>query len=318
VRFLVTGASGFAGRHLCELLSARGHEVHAAVHTRAKDMPGQPAGIYVLDVTDAGAAESVVREVAPDGVFHLAGQAFVPDSQQQPGRTFEVNTIGTVNVLAAVRAARPQARVLAVGSAEVYGLVGDADLPIDEACPFRPLNSYAASKAAADLAAYQWAVGEGLDVVRARPFNHTGAGQRRSFVCPDFASQLAEIECGSRPPHLQVGDLDVYRDFSDVRDVVAAYLAIWERGRTGEAYNICSGVARSVREMLDALTAMTALHVEVRIETARLRPRRVPRVVGSADKLRRETGWEPHRDWSETLASVLADCRARVAARRGD
>jgi len=315
VRFLVTGASGFAGRHLCELLTAGGHEVHAAVHTRSHQI-ANTAGVHVLDVTDAGAVTRVVGEVAPDGIFHLAGQAFVPDSQNQPGRTFEINTIGTVNVLAAVRSARRGARVLAVGSGEVYGMIAETDLPIGETCPLRPLNSYAASKAAADLAAYQWAVGEGLDVVRVRPFNHTGAGQRRSFVCPDFACQLAEIERGERPARLSVGDLDVFRDFSDVRDVVAAYLCAWERGRSGEAYNVCSGVARSVRDILDALIAMTGLRIEVAVETARLRPRRVPRVVGTAEKLHREAGWEPSHTWPETLASVLDDCRSRVAARR--
>jgi GDP-4-dehydro-6-deoxy-D-mannose reductase len=274
--------------------------------------------VYALDVTDTAAVERVVAEVAPDGVFHLAGQAFVPDSQQQPGRTFEINTIGTVNVLAAVRRARPGARVLAVGSGEVYGMIDETNLPIDEDCPLRPLNPYAASKAAADLVAYQWAIGDGLDVVRVRPFNHTGPGQRRSFVCPDFASQLAEIERGERPPRLAVGDLDVVRDFSDVRDVVSAYLCAWERGRAGEAYNVCSGVGRSVRDVLDALIAMTKVHVEISVETARIRPRRVPRVVGAADKLRRETGWAPHHDWADTLASVLADCRARLAAPHGD
>jgi GDP-4-dehydro-6-deoxy-D-mannose reductase len=317
-RLLVTGANGFAGRHLCALLRSLEHEVHATIRTvtadpeRTNEADLGCAAVHAVDITDAVAVERVLGEVEPDAVFHLAGQAFVPDSRRDPSRTFNVNTIGTVHVLAAVRNRCPAARVVCVGSAEVYGLVGESDLPITEACRMRPLSPYAASKAAADLVAYQYAIGDGVDVVRVRPFNHTGAGQRRSFVCPDFASQLAEMESGGRAARMRVGDLDVVRDLSDVRDVVAGYVALWKKGRTGEVYNICSGVGRSIRDVLNDLIGMTDLEVEVEVDMARVRKRRVPSVIGSAEKLRSETGWKPRHEWKDTLASVLEDCRKRA------
>jgi GDP-4-dehydro-6-deoxy-D-mannose reductase len=320
-RFLITGVNGFVGRHLSRALLARGADVHGTAFAPGDDpLAGtglEGVTVHSVDVRIQREVDAVVAAVQPDGVFHLAGVAFVPDAQANPTLAFDINAIGTIRVLAAVHYNCPAARVVSIGSSEVYGLIDERDLPVDESVALRPLSPYAASKAAADLAAFQWAEGIGVDVVRARPFNHTGPGQRTVFVCPDFATQLARIERGEVEPRIAVGDLDVVRDFSDVRDVVDGYIALLERGAKGEAYNICSGVGRTIRQVLDDLIELSGVEVEVTVDPAKLRPRRVPAFVGSAAKLQERTGWRPRRDWRDTLRGVLADCRQRAAIRRG-
>jgi GDP-4-dehydro-6-deoxy-D-mannose reductase len=321
MRILITGIGGFAGGHLARVLTERGHEVHGTVTgTAGKDrlratygaLDAAEARLHVLDVRDAGATEAVVNRVRPHGLFHLAGIALVGAPHNDPATVFAVNAVGTLNVLAAVRAHAPSCRVLVVGSGDAYGALTAADLPVHEHCAFRPLSSYGASKAAADLIAHQWAHGYGLDIVRARPFNHTGPGQGPGFVCPDFAAQLVAIEQGQRPPRLAVGNLDVVRDFSDVRDIVAGYAAAWDKGQAGEAYNVCSGTGRSIREVLDDLLALTRQPVEVVVEPSLVRAHDVPQLVGSPERLRRETGWQPRYAWRDTLAGVLEDWRQRA------
>lgn len=315
-RFLITGVNGFVGRHLGELLRARGAEVHGTAYAPEDDpLAGDGLDgirVHSVDVRAQDEVDAAVAAARPDGVFHLAGLAFVPDAQANPTLAFDVNAIGTVRVLAAVQRLAPRARVVSISSAEVYGMVEPDGVPVDENAPLRPLSPYAASKAAADLAAYAWAQSVGIDVVRVRPFNHTGPGQRTVFVCPDFATQIARIERGDAEPVLRVGDLEVVRDFSDVRDVVAAYVALYERGRQGEAYNVCSGVGRVIRQILDELITLSGAAVEVVVEEARVRPRKVPTFVGSAAKLREHTGWRPRHDWTATLRDVLEDCRLRI------
>ena len=318
MRCLITGIAGFAGRHLADLLCARGDDVYGTIHSAesrarlnelAARWPSLAERLHVADVTDAQAMARVVTEVQPEGIFHLAGITFVPHTVADPDAAMRVNVLGALHVFAAVERQALRCRILAVASGEAYGDVRADELPVRETCPFRPLSPYAASKAALDLLAYQWARGAGLDIVRVRPFNHTGPGQRPDFVCPDFARQLVAAARGARPPVLSVGDLDLVRDFSDVRDVVAAYAAVWERGTAGEAYNVCSGVGRSVRSVLDALREIVG--VEVRIEVAPERRRRVsvPTLIGSADKLRAATGWTPRHAWHDTLVAVVNDWR---------
>ena len=318
MRSLITGIAGFAGRHLAALLLARGDEVYgvlrraesrARLDDLAKLWPGLQERLTVADVTDAHALARLVADVRPDGIFHLAGMTFVPDTVAEPGAAMRVNVLGALHVFAAVHQQGLTCRILAVASGDAYGDVRADELPVRETCPFRPLSPYGASKASLDLLAYQWARGAGLDIVRVRPFNHTGPGQRPDFVCPDFARQLVAAARGERPPVLSVGDLDLVRDFSDVRDVVAAYAAAWEHGATGEAYNVCSGTGRSVRSVLDELREIVG--VEVRVEVAPERQRRVsvPTLIGSADKLRAATGWTPRHTWHDTLVEVVNDWR---------
>lgn len=317
MRILITGIAGFAGRHLAALLLARGDEVHGTLHraesrARLGDLTGRHpelAGrLHLADIVDADAVARVVAGVQPQALFHLAGMTFVPDTLADPATTMRVNVLGAVHVFDAVQRHAPGCRVLAIGSGDAYGDVRADELPVRESCPFRPLSPYGASKASLDLVAQQWAR-SGLDVVRVRPFNHTGPGQRPDFVCPDFARQLVAVARGERGPVLSVGDLDLVRDFTDVRDVVAAYVAACERGASGEAYNICSGVGRSVRSVLGTLSEIVGVEVGTEVADQRLRPASVRVLIGSADKLRAATGWAPRYDWRQTLTDVVAEWR---------
>ena len=309
MRALVTGIDGFAGRHLAALLRTRGDEVHGTL--RAADRQAAlswlgATSLRVLDVRDADAVAAAVVAVAPDVLFHLAARTFVPAAAADPAGVFTVNALGTLHALAAVARHAPRCRVLVVGSADAYGAVPEAAQPIVESVPLRPLSAYGASKAAADVLAGQWADGMGLDVVRVRPFNHVGPGQDARFVCADFARQLVAVARGEHPPRIAVGDLEPVRDFSDVRDVVAAYVAVAERGARGAVYNVCSGVGRSIRSLLDDLIAAVGLQVEIVPAAERRRPTQVTRLVGSAAALTAATGWKPAIAWERTIADVIA------------
>lgn len=315
MRALITGVAGFAGRHLAALLLARGDEVHGTLHraesrARLGELTGRhpelEARLQVVDVVDADGVARVVAAVQPQALFHLAGMTFVPDTLADPATTVRVNVLGAVHVFDAVQRHAAGCRVLAIGSGDAYGDVRADELPVRESCPFRPLSPYGASKASVDLLAEQWAR-SGLDIVRVRPFNHTGPGQRPDFVCPDFARQLVAVARGEHAPVLSVGDLTLVRDFTDVRDVVAAYVAACERGNSGDVYNICSGVGRSVRSVLDTLSEIVGVQVGTAVADQRLRPASVRVLIGSADKLRAATGWAPRYDWHQTLRDVVAD-----------
>jgi len=318
MRCLITGISGFAGRHLAALLLGRGDEVHGTLH-RAESraglaslvgrLPDLADRLHVADVGDAETMARTIATVRPQGIFHLAAITFVPDTVADPATAMRVNVLGALHVFAAVHRHAPDCRVLAVGSGDAYGAVTADALPVRESCPLRPLSPYGASKAALDLLAYQWAHGAGLDVVRVRAFNHTGPGQRPDFVCPDFARQLVAVARGERPPLLSVGDLDLVRDFSDVRDVVAAYVAAWERGGSGEVYNVCSGTGRSVRSVLETLSEIVGVEVRTEVMGERLRHASTPALVGCAEKLRAATGWAPRYAWRDTLTAVVDDWR---------
>jgi GDP-4-dehydro-6-deoxy-D-mannose reductase len=193
-----------------------------------------------------------------------------------------------------------------VGSADAYGAVAEAAQPIVESLPLRPLSADGAGKAAADVVAGQWADGMDLDVIRVRPFNHIGPGQDPRFVSADFARQLTAVARGAAPPRIAVGDLEPVRDFTDVRDVVAAYVAIAERGARGAVYNVCSGVGRSIRSLLDDLIAAVGVPVEVVSTAQRRRRTQVKRLVGDASAVRAATGWAPRIAWQQTIADIIA------------
>jgi GDP-4-dehydro-6-deoxy-D-mannose reductase len=319
MRVLITGISGFAGRHLAALLLERGDEVDGTVHRpesrdRLRCLINAPRSlresrVHVLDVRDPTAVAALIASVQPDAIFHLAGMAVVGNSHHDPAAVFLTNAMGTLNVMAGVRQHRPKCRVLAVGSGDAYGRLDPSDLPVRETCPFRPVSPYGASKAAADLLAYQWANGYGLDVVRVRPFNHTGPGQQPGFVCPDLAQQLVAIEQGRQPATLAVGNLDVVRDFTDVRDVVAGYVAAWECGRSGDVFNVCSGVGRSVREVAAELIEISGHQVRLSVVPERVRVTDIPVVIGCPEHLQRSTGWAPRYQWRQTLTDLLEECR---------
>lgn len=289
--------------------------LRAAGHAAVGSDVGSPAGgtsTYLpLDVRDPDSIASVLAEVAPDAVLHLGGIAFVPLGWTQPQRVFHVNTIGTLNVLDAVRQHRPSARILVVTSAEVYGS-HPAPAPLAEDAPYRPDNIYGVAKAAADHAALLYAAHHRLDVMVARPSNHIGAGQSKDFVSSSFASQLAAIAAGAAP-RMRVGNLDQRRDFTDVRDVARAYALLLERGRAGLAYNIASGRLIPVRDLLDGLCDVAQVRPQVEIDPGLFRPDENRPSYDTA-RIRDHVGWKPEIPLRQTLEAVYADILARRRA----
>lgn len=314
MRVFITGATGFAGSHLVDLLLAEGHDLFALVHeaTSHQTLPAHPQIHPVAgDLLDPQALVDAVGQAQPDFIIHLAGQAYPARSWADPALTFAVNTGGTANLLrAAVEYGRP--RVVVVTSAEIYGPLSAADLPLTEKTPVGPRHPYGISKlAAGELTRVYWER-YGLPAVEARPFNHIGPRQAAGFVVPDFASQLAAIRLGRQEPVIRVGNLDPERDFTDVRDVAAAYWRLATAGRPGEAYLICSGQSVSVRALLDELIELNGLAVEVKTDERRLNPNDTPCLYGSYAKIEADTGWRPTIPLRQSLADALADWEARL------
>ncbi len=312
-RNLVTGITGFAGCQLAEQLLARG-EVVAGLSRRAAWPAGwehlrEKVEVIPCDLCDAASVEALVRRVQPTRVYHLAGYAQVGASFREPDAAWDGNLTATRRLCEALLGAGGGPRLLFVGSGLVYGPGLEPGRPQDEWTPLLPDTPYAASKAAADLACYQYACSAGLDVVRARPFNHIGPFQSSEFAVSHFARQLVAIERGERPAVLETGSLAPQRDLTDVRDTVAAYILLADRGRSGECYNIGSGHSYSMETVLDRLLALTGLHVQIRQRTDLLRPSEPAVVRVDAGKLRRETGWVPRYTLDQTLADTLAAWR---------
>ncbi len=317
MRLLLTGAGGFVGGHLVDFLRAEHPEVeiHGVVLPLGSVSWRAASGARVVeaDLDDPAAAASVVEEVRPDRILHLAGQSSVQQSWRDPGGTLRTNVLAIVHLLDAARRCGLRPDVLVVGSAEEYGAVLPEELPIRESVPLRPASPYAVSKVAQGALALLYGPAGGMRVVLTRTFHHTGPGRGEAFAESSFARQVAEIEAGLRPPVLKVGNLDAVRDFSDVRDVVRAYWMLLEKGEGATAYNVCSGQGRRIRELLEMLLAASTARVDVQVDPARLRPSDVPVQVGDASRLRAATGWEPRIPLERTLRDLLDDWRARVA-----
>jgi GDP-4-dehydro-6-deoxy-D-mannose reductase len=287
-RVLLTGATGFVGPH---------------VRARLACIPLGPLE-QPVDLRDEAAVRAAVAAAQPEQVIHLAAQSFVPRSFEQPLETYQINFIGTLHLLQALKETGFRGRLLYVGSGDMYGHVAPEQLPITEAHPLRPRNPYAVSKVAAEALCYQWSQTERFEIVMARPLNHIGPGQTARFAVAGFAAQIAAIWQGRQPPRLVVGDIDVTRDYLDVRDVVRAYELLLERGGNGETYNVCSGVERSLRSIIEQLLRLAGVAVEIVVDPQRLRPSEQRRVRGSYDKLQRATGWRPQTPWQDSLRDV--------------
>jgi GDP-4-dehydro-6-deoxy-D-mannose reductase len=283
-----------------------------ARHAPAREV-GAPLEFHPADVRDAAAVARVVDQVAPDAVVHLAAVAEPGVAETDPAAAYGVNLGGTLAVLAAARAASRKPRLLIVSSSAVYGAVEATGAPITEETPLRPLSVYGASKAAAEGAALQWERAYGVDVIVARPFNHTGPGQQPAYVCAALASQVAAIELGRQLPVLSVGNVDPVRDVADVRDVAAGYVALLERGRRGGVYNICTGEGVSIAEIIAQLRTLARVPMRSRMDPQRQRARDVERIVGSHARATADTGWAPRISLPDTLATVLDDWRRRAA-----
>ncbi|MCD6302898.1 MAG: GDP-mannose 4,6-dehydratase [Anaerolineae bacterium] len=316
MRALVTGVTGFVGQHLARwLLRETPWEIGGVAHGEARlaeDLAGQ-VRIYGADLRDPEATRRIMADWHPDVIFHLAALAQVGASFQNPWRTLGTNARIQLNMLEATVAEAPAARVMVVGSGDEYGLVQPDELPCDEHTPLRPANPYAVSKVTQDMLGLQYHLSAGLDVVRVRPFNHTGPGQGEGFVAPDLARQVAAIEVGLQEPVMRVGNLEAERDLTDVRDVVRAYLLLAQQGVSGEVYNIGSGQAHAMREVLELLLRDSKVPIRVEPDPARMRPSDVPRIVCDAGKLASLTGWAPTIPFARTIADVLDDWRARLS-----
>lgn len=293
-RLFVTGAQGFVGQYIQAAVQSGEHADFEMVC--ADDQ---------YDITNRESLDRVIKKARPDAVIHLAAQSHVPTSFGDPELTYRVNFFGTLTLLQSLAANGFTGRMLFVGSADSYGLVEEQDLPISEKQALRPRNPYAVSKVAAEALCYQWSQTGSFDVVIARPFNHIGPNQSESFAISGFAKQVAEIAAGLRLPEIQVGDIEVTRDFTDVRDIVEAYLLLLLKGESGEAYNVGSGQERKLSDMLMELTETAGVKATIKIDDTRFRPAEQRRVVCDARKLRLRTGWHPHISISHTLEEII-------------
>lgn len=287
---LVTGLSGFVGSYLAGVPGAADLALE-----------GRP-----VDLVSAEDVRSAVARLRPAAVIHLAAQSSVAQSGQDAASTYRVNFDGTFHLLRALEAAGFRGRMLYVGSGEVYGRVEEGRMPVAEDEPLRPRNPYAVSKVAAEALCYQWSQTGPFEIVMARPFNHIGPRQSPVFAVADFARQIVAFRRTGGDARLMVGDIDATRDFTDVRDIVEAYRALLEKGRNGEVYNVCSGVERSLRDIIEGLFEAAGVRMEIAVAPERLRPSEQRRMRGSFDKLQAHTGWRPRIALPETLADIVA------------
>lgn len=300
-RILITGAAGFVGRHVLAECGAH--------------FPAAECIAGTADVTDATAVDAMVAAARPDAVIHLAGIASVPAARAAPDHAFAVNLGGTLALARAMLDHAPDAVLIHAGSAECYGASFRGGLALDETAPLAPLNTYAASKAAADLALGALVAEAGLRAIRFRPFNHAGPGQSDAFVLAAFASQIARIRRRSQPPVIKVGNLDASRDFLDVRDVVRAYVLAIERAEIlshGAVFNLASGTPRRIGDILARMIGLSGIPITVEIDPERLRPVDIPIAGGNAGAARANLGWTPEIPFEATLLSVLESAGAHT------
>jgi len=312
VRALITGVGGFVGRHLRQHLEEQGDRVSGL--GRPADSGDMAAmRLFAADLSDRAAVERIVREVEPEAVYHLAAQSSPAESLSDPWATIGNNLLAQINLFEALLAANLRPRVLVIGSSDEYGRVDPADVPTHEGVALRPLTPYAVSKVGQDVMGFQYFAQHGLPVVRVRPFNHTGPGHDARFVIPSLARQLAQIELGEREPILNVGNLNVERDFTDARDMVRAYRLAVVAGVPGDVYNLGRGHSVRISDMVDELISLCRVPVQTRVDPALLRPTDIPRQEADTRKFTALTGWQPLIPWHTTLSDTLDYWRSRVS-----
>ncbi len=305
---LITGAAGFAGGFLIEHLIEKDFQICG---TYLSDEQLQFAiskdrvDFRKLDLLDVAATENLIKDVKPDCIFHLAALTSPYESFESPALTITNNTTAQVNLLEAVKNNNIDPKILIVSSADVYGIVDKKYLPIDEDTPLMPISPYAVSKVAQDFLGLQYFLSNNLKIVRVRPFNHIGPRQSPRFVVSSFAKQIAEIEKGEKEPVILVGNLSSKRDFTDVRDMMRAYLLALEKGRIGEVYNIGSGISYGISEVLNMLLSRSSKKIAIEIDKTLLRQKDEPDLVCNAERFRKKTGWIPKVDIANTLKDTL-------------
>jgi GDP-4-dehydro-6-deoxy-D-mannose reductase len=312
---LITGITGFAGGHLALELQNNGDEVYGVARDEGQGLSHLPRpvkSVQLLDISDPAVVRRVLEEIKPEAIYHLAAQAFVPTAWKDPWATMENNIRPQLNILTTINDLKLSCRLLVVASNEVYGKVQPDELPVNENAPFRPDNPYGVSKVAQDLLAYQYYLSHNVPVIRVRAFNHIGPRQSPMFVASSLAKQIAEIEAGHLPPVVHVGNLTAQRDFTDVKDVMHAYALLMLKGQAGEAYNVGSGVAHSIQELLDILLSLSLMDIRVEQDETRLRPTDNPVIYADNRKLKAATGWGPTIAFLDSVQRVLEYWRMQM------
>lgn len=315
MKVLITGITGFVGSHLAEYLLGEGLEVYGVVRWRSKteniDHIKSKLNLLNADIKDGYSLQKVFKDIQPNYCFHLASQSFVLESWNSPLETMNINVLGTVNVLEAIRLEDKGCITVIAGSSEEYGLVHSDEIPIKETNPLRPMSPYGVSKVATDKLGILYFMSYGLKVIVTRSFNTTGPRRGEVFATSSFAKQIAEIEKG-KEPIIYVGNLDAQRDFTDVRGIVEAYWLAATRCEFGEAYNMCTGGTFRIGDMLGMLLNLSEVQIEVRRDPNRMRPSDIPILLGDNSKFRARTGWEPTIPFEKTLKDLLDYWRRRI------
>ena len=311
MKVLITGIAGFVGSHFTEyFLAKKDIEIYGIERWKASTeniahLKDKIKLYDECDINDIVSMRDILKKVKPDFIIHLAAQSFVPTSWTAPAETVKTNMIGEVNLFEALRSLKLNPRIIVAGSSEEYGFVKKDELPIKETNPLRPLSPYAVSKVGQDLLGYQYYRSYGLDVIRTRAFNHTGPRRGENFVCSNFAKQIALIEKGKQKPVIRAGNLDAKRDFTDVRDMVNGYWLIMQKGKPGDVYNICSGKAYAIKEVLDILLPLSKVPIKVKQDPRRMRPSDVPVLLGDCTKMKKLTGWKLTIPFKKTMEDLL-------------
>lgn len=319
MRFLITGIGGFVGHHLARyVLQEPGAEVFGLL--RGDKLPesferefSDQVTVVRCDLMDGEAVARAVADVQPEAIFHLAARSSVAESLADPVGTITNNVVGQINLLEAAVRLGTRPRILVVGSDEEYGQVRPGELPIREDAELRPVTPYGVSKVAQDLLGFQYFVAHGLPVVRVRPFNTIGPGQDARFVASSFAWQIARVEAGLQEPAVHVGNLDVRRDITDVRDMVSAMYLALAKGEPGQVYNLCSGRSVRIGQLLEILLSLSDVPIRVEQDPARVRAVDIPEHVGDSTRFRRLTGWHPKVQLEQTLRDILDYWRRTLA-----
>jgi len=309
-RILITGGTGFVGTHLVQFLKSNTSHI-AVLASGGKSKPQPGVNYYEVDLRERDAVRPVVQEVKPDHIYHLAGISSVDDSWSSPRLTYEVNVFGAYNLFDAAMSLPRPPRILNISTSQVYA---PCSSPLSEDSRIQPNNPYAASKAMAELLVVEYRRHTAGGIITTRSFNHTGPGQPPNFVLPSIAKQFVEVELGLRPPVLDVGNVEVQRDFTDIRDVIRAYSILLEKGKPGEVYNVCSGSAVRLADIIRMFESAAGRKVTLATEESRVRSNDVPLICGDPKKVRETTGWQPQISLPETIADLLDYWRSQLTS----